>query len=522
MLLSVMLMASSVMVAQENESDTQPQKVSGYYRLTNPGFGDGLSVNNRYDVSTSQLTANNAGNIIQIETGELWSFAQEVEKLNKMIDAGLIDSVEYTNMFTQSMTVDAWKGGYYPVTSFRCQGVDYVPMIKKLADYADDAIEAYLNDEIPSIYEKYRNKLTLLCIFASDVINPSNLETVDTFRAWAENYLTRWRGIADFNMYLHAVYSDPVDETTMLVPTGEYYITFKTPCWIGNMQKAQTYINNMVYDDGSEVYNDKMDLWADSKVRMLRAIAKDYPEGSAAYNFLHQLLGTSEINMQYIVGETEEGGLYIQPLPDTFGTNGVVVTADDIAKCTWMFNKVNDDMPFAVQPNQNLKDAEGNYYTTLCTDFAYEVKSAGVKAYYATEVNKTGEATLVEIEGGKVPAQTPVVIKSLSADMKENILLPVVDDIAPISGNVLEGTLFASADAAGKNAFCMVAGKPAFGQALSELSANSAFYTGEVDAISQLHFSTTSTDKMYNLQGQSVDRLSKKGIYVVNGKKVVR
>ena len=523
LVIGALSMMGSAAMAQDADSELAvPAKVSGYYRLVNPGFGDALSVNNRYDITVGVSNAANAGHIVQIETSNIWSFAEEDAKLRALMEAGQISEEEYAQAFQQMMVVDSWKGGFYPVTSFRSQGVEYVEMIKKLADYCDDAIEAYLNDEIPTIFEKYRFKLPMLCIFASDVINPTNIESVESFRAWAESYLTRWRSVADFNLYLHPVISVPDADNGLPTHTGEYYMTFKTPCWVGSMKKAQEYINNMVIDDVAVSEDEKLNLWDDSKVRILRAVAKDYPEGSPAYQFLDDLLGNSQADMVYIIGENEEGNLYIQGLPDAFGTNGVYITADDLEKCTWKFDMVDAENPFAVQPKANLKDAEGYYYTTNYTDFAYQIVTPGTKAYYATEIDDAGIITLVEIADGKVPAQTPVIIKSISTELADNKIVPLVEELAPIEGNKLEGNFFEMANEDGKKAIAIQDGNPVFGLLNEVVAANSAYaYTQNlVDAIRKFKFE--SNNKIYNLQGHQLKGIGQKGVYIVNGKKVIR
>lgn len=519
LLMGAMLMLSSAAVAQTE----LPSQINGHFRLTNPAFGDAMFVGNRYNISATQPSVTAAGSVFKIETGKVWSFAEEVAKLDARRDAGEITEEQHGALFQQMMVVDAWKGGFYPITQLRCQGVDYVEMIQKLADYCDDAIENYLNDEIPTIFEQYRYKLPLLCIFASDVINPTNIESVDTFRKWAESYLTRWRSVADFNMYLQPIYTTPVNDTDPIQPTGEFYITFKTPVYVGNMKKAQEYINNMVIDDVAVSEDEKLDLWVDSKVRILRAVAKDYPEGSPAYKFLDDLLGESQMDMVYLLGESEDGSLHIKGLPDTFGTNGVTITADDLAKCTWKFDMVDGEQPFAVQPKAEMKDADGFYYTTNFTDFAYQIQNAGTKAYYATAIEENGTITLAEIADGKVPAQTPVIIRSLSAELNDNKLVPLDEEVSPIEGNKLLGNFFETANEDGKKSIAIQDGKATFAAQYDVVPANSAYtYTqGTVDAISKFKFDTTG-NKIYNLQGHMLNDMNQKGIYIVNGKKVIR
>ena len=79
----------------------------------------------------------------------------------------------------------------------------------------------------------------------------------------------------------------------------------------------------------------------------------------------------------------------------------------------------------------------GKYYTTLYTDFAYTLPE-GVKAYKVTKVSKIGVAVKEELE--TVPAQTPVLLESESADV-QTLTLSTEDGTAP-TDNLLRGADF--------------------------------------------------------------------------------
>ena len=116
---------------------------------------------------------------------------------------------------------------------------------------------------------------------------------------------------------------------------------------------------------------------------------------------------------------------------DVFSQDNEMVKNGDVA--LWSLEERRD---FKVTFNEEnvLND---KYYTTLYTDFAYDLPEDGsVKAYKVTEVNPTtGVAVKVALES--VPAQTPVLIESESAEA-QTLKLNVTDGTAP-TDNLLVG-----------------------------------------------------------------------------------
>lgn len=516
--LALSLLALPATMTGQNSSTDANEGVEGFYRLSNPAFGDTFTASSRFGFGFDLKSATDAGSVVYLKADELYSLIPQLEELEAKVNAGEIDINTYLNTMQELMTLNSWKSGYYPVQQFCIQGVDYAALIKKLADYADDAIEAFINTEVEDIWQNNRYDLMMMSIFTSGIITPADYETVESLSLWFENYLTRWRSIFDFALYLTPVNVIPDDDESPAVFNGKYHIRFRTPQWVGNMKKAQLWFNNLRASEDPDF--EPLDIWATSMKRVLEAFAKDYPAESEAYCFVERLLSSIEADMQYCIGESEDGSLFCQPLPDAFGENGVVVSEDAFEQITWQFDAVDAEQPLAVAPV--LCDADSYYYTTLCTGFAYQIASADVTAYYATAVNvETGEPTLAAIADGKVPALTPVVIRSRSSLAQDNCLVPVSDVLPAIEGNVLSGTLFAQDNTDQAVTLCMTDGKPVFAHRAALLDANTAYYTGQVaSGIETLSLGAAS--QLYDLQGRKVSAAGQKGFYIVNGQKIIR
>lgn len=331
---ALLLLISGNAVAQDEA--TAIDSINGIYRLSTPAYGDDFTAESRYKLTTTPSGSAGANSTITIESKKMYSLLDDMAELNAQLEAGKIDSTTYSRLFQQAMTLNSWKSGCYPLKSFTINGVNYIDFVKKLADYCDNAIEDYLNNESDTIYNTYRMQLLFMAAM-SGIIYPKDLASADTFRSWVENLLTQWRGITDFNVYMEPETTSSDDGLSY---TGNYYIKYKTPAWIGNLKNFQVYMNNIITGNGSNPTADTLNIWGGMKSRILRQIEKDYPAGSDAYNLTEQLLGDDAIDMVYCIGEKEDGSLYSQPLPDAFGTNGVTLTSDDIQRVVWKLTAV--------------------------------------------------------------------------------------------------------------------------------------------------------------------------------------
>ena len=234
----------------------------------------------------------------------------------------------------------------------------------------------------------------------------------------------------------------------------------------------------------------------------------------------------------------------------------------------WILEKVDDTNYFGVKPSANMKGRDGKYYTTLYVDFPFKIVG-DVKAYTIEGVDAKNAqgyyfAKVKELaqQGDTVPAQTAVVLECNSTNPVDNQLLPTGDEKPKTSNNRLCGTFFGGAingltvkDGAGndynvthdnirafnintadsrnpigfykvKNNVTNIPGNKAFLVLTStEAQAKSLvleFEDGGTTGIETIENSKNSTDDgvYYDLQGRRVENPTR-GIYIVNGKKVV-
>ena len=234
----------------------------------------------------------------------------------------------------------------------------------------------------------------------------------------------------------------------------------------------------------------------------------------------------------------------------------------------WILEKVDDTNYFGVKPSTNMRGRDGKYYTTLYVDFPFQIKGdvkaytiEGVEAknadgYYFAKVKKLAQ------QGDVVPAQTAVVLECNSTNPADNQLLPTGDETPVTSNNRLCGTFFGSAingltvkDGAGndynvthdnirafnintadsrnpigfykvKSNVTNIPGNKAF-LVLTNAEAQAKgfvleFEDGGTTGIETIENSKHSTEDgvYYDLQGRRVENPTR-GIYIVNGKKVV-
>ncbi len=503
---------------------TLPEKYDGFYRMTNKGFNEALSSKGSYNLGGDIPSPANLGSVIRFSTNKMWTFADEMQRLDDLLAEGKITEAQHTQLFIQAMNVTSWKSGFYPVSHFEVQGQEYMKLVDKFPEYADDAIEYFLNNESDKLYDEYGSMLMMLCAFATDIIKPVDLESKQTFRSWLENYLTKWRSVADFGLYIQPIYTTPEDENDdPAEPTGEYYFRFKTPSYVGSMEKAQLYINNMLSNNGENPDAEQLDIWGSAKEYIFKEVEKDYPVGSPEYEFLYNLIGDTYMNNEYAIGESEDGGISTLRLPDAFNSQEINITADDLARCSWKFDLVDSKQPLAVIPQANLSDGEGWYYTGLNAPFDCRLLSSGTEVYIANAVSEeTGKPTLEKLAGDVIPANTPVIVRSKSTEAAANQLLPLDQKSDPASGNILKGVLYPVANPGKAVSLGNSTDGPCFNGWYDTLPANSVYFEGEVSGINEIEGALSNGVKIYDFLGREVKNASAKGLYIVNGKKVIR
>ena len=155
----------------------------------------------------------------------------------------------------------------------------------------------------------------------------------------------------------------------------------------------------------------------------------------------------------YIFGQYEGVSLYINDRGNTtrkFEFIGDVRTPslynryEEETYSRWYLDIIDADDPdnyFGAMPDAKCNKGS-YYYTTLYTPFPYECLD-GVKAYTVDMITEDGRPHLAEIKGGKVPANTAVVLECSATQPINNRLMPLTEDIEPLTGiNMLKGEIW--------------------------------------------------------------------------------
>ena len=196
------------------------------------------------------------------------------------------------------------------------------------------------------------------------------------------------------------------------------------------------------------------------------------------------------------------------------------------------------DASYAVAPySYNLGVAQSGF-ATLCLPETVAIPE-GVAAYIATKVDNDAQRLyLSRVEGGNIPAEVPVIIYAPQHTGKTLIFREAETEATDLcEGNILYGTLTEEDNDASDACFSLneKGGKAGFFPYLAgTLMANRAYYFGadisnyymiledtgmdtDIDGIT----TGTGTGTIYDLSGRRVKQ-PVKGVYIMNGQKVVR
>jgi hypothetical protein len=163
-------------------------------------------------------------------------------------------------------------------------------------------------------------------------------------------------------------------------------------------------------------------------------------------------------SMYYQLSVTQFFTFYLQDyLGLDLGRNGIQNNTwgsnNNIYAC-WSILPISDENYFGVKPySADVKDSEGNYWTTLCCDFDCIIPSdGGVLGAYTikTETTTNGinyaKPELLYSQGGTIPGGTPVLLKLKYNDASLCKLTPTGTPknikTFPITSNALEGNYF--------------------------------------------------------------------------------
>ena len=179
-------------------------------------------------------------------------------------------------------------------------------------------------------------------------------------------------------------------------------------------------------------------------------------------------------------------------------------------------------------------------YASFYAPVALEIPE-NVEVFYATEV--AGDyVSLVKIEGGKIPANTGVIIK---ADANTYNFAITGEEVAAIEGNIFKGTVNKQKITKENGSYYVlgiVDGKVGMYNAVNgadattfinaghkaymylEGAASSAGYRFDFDGttgITEVETENANDAVIYDLTGRRVQDMNRAGIYIVNGKKVL-
>lgn len=214
----------------------------------------------------------------------------------------------------------------------------------------------------------------------------------------------------------------------------------------------------------------------------------------------------------------------------------------------WNFIPVDEDNYLGVQGK--CKDAEGKWWAAIVVDFPIRL-AEGMKGYYVDDVVDYTKSLIhrVAVTDEVIPAFTPIVLQLNDQDVASNKLTIVADDMSyPYEGNALrlpvdslglmlgfqldqpDSRHFTLGMANGKVSL-IDEGQTTFGPnepyyylpdyLVGALTSGYLTLADQVSGIEE-HTASVEGDKaVYDLQGRRVDNPTK-GIYIINGKKVMR
>lgn len=188
----------------------------------------------------------------------------------------------------------------------------------------------------------------------------------------------------------------------------------------------------------------------------------------------------------------------------------------------------------AIAINAVKKSISDAGYATYCSGSALDFTESGLTAYIATMDGNTVKFTPVTTT---VPANTGLLLKGTEGEHFINV---VAEGATDVTANKLEGVLIATE--VGEGAFVLMKGDWDGGKGVGFYKTSSAGFTvgantaylpadvapartfigfDDVTAVKGITAETMQNGEVYNLQGQRVMK-AQKGLYIMNGKKVIK
>lgn len=190
-----------------------------------------------------------------------------------------------------------------------------------------------------------------------------------------------------------------------------------------------------------------------------------------------------------------------------------------------------------------IKNSGDEDYATFYSALPVQIPE-GIEAYYLEEAKIYKEyISLTKIESGKIPANTAVILRTAVNEETKYYFDLLEENITPIEGNSLKGTIVdtditeAAYVLGNVNGVGLYKAKMTDGiwlnnankaylpaSAVPSTAALSAGFRFDFDgttAIEEVKGENGEVKTVYDLQGRRIDEITKPGIYVVNGNKVL-
>ena len=381
-----------------------------YYTIKNNGNNKYVNVAGRKTVTFVDETATAAGTVIRVKADDkgqvqilrsqgvdIPGYAEKamnyvpkiveliVDKLHaegsgELLGENGLDAImaKFKESFDYHLYLEEANGGYriYGRTPSMQPVVDFYAENKANVDAKLPGLEAFINSAIEKVLQKTNGS-------GASILVPFSLQTV-----WEK---------------MGSTLTEPVDEAS----TAKFYeevLSSEANVWNFAYETAMIYWSKLKAHPKFQENLDKLGDYAKyiDKVENIRPNFKYYiVQKDNQLDFISQ--GNSELNAAFT---------------------------------TWTLAERTD---FSVAfPEENVKNAGKEHYTTLYTDFAYTLPE-GVKAYKVTAINETtGVATTEEISG-TIPAQTPVLLSTTNEELTQTLTLNVNDAGSAPTDNLLVG-----------------------------------------------------------------------------------
>ncbi|MBQ8047841.1 MAG: RICIN domain-containing protein [Prevotella sp.] len=393
------------------------QVSDGYYRIKNAGSGKYVEVRGRKTAAPDQDQANvytKAGTIFEVEAAgnkvttlrsqgvDPTAYAKKALKYVPGIVSTVVEKLELQDLlgstgeqtildkFNESLDVNLYleevSGGYriYGKTPSMKPVVEFYQENKAKVDAKLPGLEQALNDAIAKIVARLKKGESLKNTFSNQVIYNRMVaagctdltapSAEDGGRAFYQSVLVSEKNVWQF-----------------AYQTATYYMEF-----VEGKSAYSQYIAGTEYEK----------YW-----NLIKKIRPDFK--------------------YYIVADGDDF--------DVISEGNTAIKSND-QKAVWTLEQISDDNYFGFTCNENLyREVDGakKYYTTLYTDFAYQLPE-GVKAYYVSSIKDNGNAVCTEVADNIIPAQTPIMLESANTAAEDNKLTPTTGGTA-ITGNLLKG-----------------------------------------------------------------------------------